>query len=67
MVKIYIIPILFLFSCASSKPNCEAYGKNDFLVEQIKIPLQMDTLLYKDTIYKPLLDINGLMGEKNRK
>jgi hypothetical protein len=67
MVKIYIIPILLLFSCASSKPNCEAYGKDDFLVEQIKIPLQMDTLLYKDTIYKPLLDINGLMGQKNKK
>lgn len=67
MVKIYIIPILFLFSCASSKPNCEAYGKDDFLVEQIKIPLQMDTLLYKDTIYKPLLDINGLMSQKNKK
>lgn len=67
MVKIYIVLILFLFSCASSKPNCEAYGKDDFLVEQIKIPLQMDTLLYKDTIYKPLLDINGLMSQKNKK
>lgn len=65
MKKIYIIPFLFLFACSTSKPNCEAYGKDDFLVEQIKIPLQMDTLLYHDTILKPLLYTNEIIGIKH--
>ena len=65
MKKIYIIPFLFLFSCASSKPNCDAYGKDNFLVEEIKIPIQTDTLLYHDTIIKPPLHTNEIVGIKH--
>ena len=65
MKKIYIIPFLFLFSCVTSKSNCEAYGKDNFLVEEIKIPIQTDTLLYHDTTIKPLLHTNEIIGVKH--
>jgi len=80
MKKIYIIPFLFLFSCATSKSNCEAYGKDDFLVEEFKmtfpslhyhfkctpkcITLSADTLIYFDTIVKPVLQTNEITSVK---
>lgn len=59
---IYIAVVLMITAgCANSKSGCEAYGSDNYLVEQIIIPLPEYTLLYHDTIQKPTLYDNDII------
>ena len=80
MKKLFIIPFLFLFACASSKPGCDAYSKDDYVVieHHMTLPslhyhfkgtprcisMDADTLVYFDTIVRPVLQENEITSIK---